>query len=116
LDFSTILYGFYKSLDQEVKKLRIYFFSGPWKSLNLYTYTHHSSRKVPGGFWLHSCGLPRRGKLAGGEVGPGVVNKRGGRSIELTCDRSTAVAWPKKSPVMAGGETAVARPPRLGFQ
>jgi hypothetical protein len=116
LDFFTILYGFYKSLDQEVKKLRIYFFSGPRKSLNLHTYTLDSSRKVPGGFRLHSHALQRRGKLAGGEAGPGVVNKRGGRSIELTCDRSAAVAWPEKSLAMAGGETVAVRPPRLQFQ
>jgi hypothetical protein len=116
LDFSTILYGFYKSLDQEVKKPRIYFFSGPWKSLNLHTYTLQSSRKVLGDFWLHNHALPQRGKLAGGEVGTGVVNKRGGRSIELTCDRSAVVAWPKKGPTMADGETVVARPPRFGFR
>jgi hypothetical protein len=45
-----------------------------------------------------------------------VVNKREGRPIELTCDRSMAVAWLEKSPAMAGGETVAAWPPRLGFR
>jgi hypothetical protein len=65
---------------------------------------------------LHICALPRRGKLAGGEVGPGEVNKQGGKSIGLTRDRPTSVAWPEKDAAMAGGETVVVRPPQLGFR
>jgi hypothetical protein len=66
-----ILYEFYKPLDQEVKNLRIFFYTGPWKLLNPHNYALRSSTRVPGGFWLHNRALLRRGKLAGGEVGPG---------------------------------------------
>jgi hypothetical protein len=37
LDFSTILNGFYKSLDQRGKTRRIYFCPSPWKVLNSHT-------------------------------------------------------------------------------
>jgi hypothetical protein len=36
------------------------------------------AEKTLGVFGLHNRTLPRQGKLAGGGVGPGVVNKRGG--------------------------------------
>jgi hypothetical protein len=36
--------------------------------------------------------------------------------IELTCGRFAVVARPERSPVMAGGETETARPPRFEFR
>jgi hypothetical protein len=115
VDFLMILYGFYKTSTKRWKLKNLFLF-WPLESFKFHTNTLPSSRKTPRGFWLHSRALPRRGKLAGGEVGPGVVNKQGGWLIELTCGRSAAVAWPEKSPATACGEAVAARPPRLGFR
>jgi hypothetical protein len=41
--------------------------------------------------------------LAGGEVGPGDINKPAGSSIGLTRVRSVLVTRPGNGPVMAGG-------------
>jgi hypothetical protein len=72
-----ILYEFYKPLDQEVKNLRIYFYTSPWNFLNLHNHAIRTSTKVHGDLWLHNHALPRWGKLVGGEVGPGKLNKQG---------------------------------------
>jgi hypothetical protein len=114
LDFSTILYGFYKTLDQEVK-LKNLFLLWPLESLKLHTSTLPSSRKDPGEFLASQPCPPVAGQARRRRGRLGVVNKRGGWLIKLTCARSAAVAWSKKSPAIAGGEAVAARPPRLGF-
>jgi hypothetical protein len=116
LYFSTILSEFCKPLDQEVKYLRIYFYTGPRKVLNPHSHALRTSTSVLGGFWLHNRTLWQRARLVGGEVGSGEVNKQGGSPIGLTHDRSVSVPWPEESPAMAGGETVAAQPPRLGFR
>jgi hypothetical protein len=116
LYFSTILSKFCKPLDQEVKYLRVYFYTDPRKVLNPHNHALRTSTSVPKGFWLHNRTLWRWGRLAGGEVRSGEVNKQGGSSIGLTHDRSVSMAWPEESPAMAGGETVAAQLPRLGFR
>jgi hypothetical protein len=74
--------------------------------------THRPSGTNP----LHNSALPRRGKLADGEVGLEEANKRGGGAIGLTCGRFVVVARTERLPAMAGGEAVATRPPRLGLR
>jgi hypothetical protein len=83
--------------------------------LKLHNHALRTSIKDHGGFWLHNRTLLRWGKLAGGEVGPGKVNKQGESSIGLTRDRSASEVRPEKCPVMVGGGAVAVRLPRLGF-
>jgi hypothetical protein len=75
----------------------------------------HLTRRPSGMNPLHNSALPRRGKLAGGEVGPEEANKRGGWAIGLTCGRFAVVARTERRPAMADDEVVAARPPRLGL-
>jgi hypothetical protein len=104
LDFSMNWYWIYKSLDSRAKLGRIFLCLGPW-NIPL-----HLTPRPSGTNPLHNCTpLPRRGKLAGGEVGPEEANKRGGWAIGLTCARFVMVARAERRPAMAGGEVVAAR-------
>jgi hypothetical protein len=83
LNFSTILYGFYKSLDQEVKKLRIYFFFGPRKLA--------SQPCPPAEGQAHR----RRGRDGGSEQARGKINRAHMWSIRAWwLSRRRARRWP----------------------
>jgi hypothetical protein len=114
LDFPTIWYWIYNSLNQKVKAGRIYLHSGPWNFWNLRdkpsTFAHSPSGKDP----LHNLTLPRWSKLAGGEGGPEEANKRPGSSLGLTRGQLVSETWPGNNPVMAAGEAAAAPPRRRG--
>jgi hypothetical protein len=58
--------------------LKNLFLLWPLESLKLTQESSLLAEKTPLGFWLHNRALPRRGKVVGGEVGPGVTNKQGG--------------------------------------
>jgi hypothetical protein len=75
----------------------------------------HLTRRPLGTIPLHHSALPRRGKLAGGEVRPEEANKQGEGAIGLTCGRFAVVARTERSPAMAGGEAVTTRPSRLGL-
>jgi hypothetical protein len=102
LDFSTILYRFYKF------------------QLTHKGWVESLCTQAPGSF-KSSQVCPRfpplcpddGGALAGGEVRLGEANKRAGSAIGLTLDRLVVKVWPGRSPASGGGAEA-ARLRRLG--
>jgi hypothetical protein len=87
LDFFTNWYWIYKSLENRAKLGRIFLCLGPWNFWNFTNIPLHLTPRPSGTNPLHNSAFPRRGKLAGGEVGPEEANKRGGWAIGLTCGR-----------------------------
>jgi hypothetical protein len=75
LDFSTILYAFYKSLGQRGKTRRIYFYSSPWQDLNSHRTTLGFSARVLERSNRHKGTLPPREGLADGDGRPDLNKK-----------------------------------------
>jgi hypothetical protein len=93
----------------------------PLELLNLHTNTLGSCTQALRGKSLHIHTLPRRGNLAGGEIGPEEANKQGGKMIGLTSDRFAVVARPERGPVKQWrrgrrGLDSGEMPTRLGHQ
>jgi hypothetical protein len=79
----------------------------PWDFWTFTSMPSHLTRRPLGKTPLHNSTLPRRSKLAGGEVGPGDANTQGGRSIRFTRDWFAAAAWAERGPAMTGGEAVI---------
>jgi hypothetical protein len=111
LDFSTILYGFYKIQSKHTTKEESIRTRVP-TTFNLHKSALESNTQVLESKDSHRHVPGGGGKLAASDVGSGLANKYHRIVIGLTLDLLAVVAWPERSSASGGCGVGAARPRR----